>query len=61
MHRDQPFPAPEQVAGQVPFPVWALMERMCRKRPEKRYQRVAEVVGAVDRILDTLSVVPEEK
>ncbi len=61
MHRERPFPAYEELEVATPRPVWELLERMCRKRPEERFQRAAEVVEAVDRTLETLSVVPTEE
>ena len=60
LHREQPFPQADQLSVEVPRPVWELMERMCRKRREERFQSAGEVVEAVDRILETLSSVPKE-
>jgi serine/threonine protein kinase len=61
MQREKPFPAQEELAVEMPQPVWALAERMCRKRPEERYQSAAEVVEAVDSIFETLSSTPKEE
>lgn len=58
MHRESPFPRLEELAVPVPPRVWRLAERMCRKAPGQRPQSAAEVVEAIDRVLETLSTLP---
>ncbi len=37
LHREAPLPAAESLERPIPEPVWALLARLCAKRPEDRY------------------------
>lgn len=46
-HRLQNAPSLREIAGDVPAELAAVVEKMMGKRPEDRYQTMAEVVGAL--------------
>jgi serine/threonine-protein kinase len=49
-HREHRFPAPDRLRRPIPRAVWEVMERLCRKNPDDRFQSAAELVEALDKI-----------
>jgi len=49
-HREHKFPTLEQLRHPIPRPVWELMERLCRKDPDERFQSAAELIEALGRV-----------
>jgi len=54
-HRENPIPALREVVADVPEPLDAIFQRMAAKKPEGRYQTMAEVVAALAPLCDAAS------
>jgi tetratricopeptide (TPR) repeat protein len=52
-HLEQPLPDPRSLNPEMPQAVCELVRRMCVKKPGQRYQTPAELIQAIDGILET--------
>ncbi|MBI2194848.1 MAG: protein kinase [Planctomycetes bacterium] len=51
LHRDVLFPDPRELEPEVPESVHRLLQRMCAKKPEERFQTPRELLSEVERLL----------
>jgi serine/threonine-protein kinase len=54
MHLRQPLPTREQLRMPVPEMVWAVVEKLCQKNREHRYQTAERLLVDLNRLLNTL-------
>jgi serine/threonine-protein kinase len=52
-HLEQALPDPRSLNPEIPQAVCELIRRMCAKKPAQRYQTPAELIQAIDGILET--------
>jgi len=55
MHLRQPLPGSDQLGRPVPPEVWGVVEKLCEKDREKRYQTAESLLVDLNRILNTSS------
>lgn len=55
MHLRQPLPGPDELQRQVPPAIWRVVEGLCEKDREKRYQTAESLLVDLNRILNSLS------